>query len=186
MLQNLLVEWFHLAFHMQSTVAPGYELTVAAGGSKLKETAIDDNAPAPASQPDFSFDKDGFPILPPGVHQRRRQAAGHVYARFADTSVPEFAAFLSTLPSAASLVRVSAGELRGAPTPVLDKTGLEGRYDFTFDYEGSLFFGRNGLPRILSSIESALTRQLGLKMVDAKVPVNVLVIDHVDKTPTEN
>ncbi len=148
MLQNLLlVERFHLDFHMQTKVVQGYELTVAPGGSKLRESVDDLNDPSPAPQPDASLgqDKDGFPILPPGVRQRRRQAQGHVYARFADTPVSEFATFLSTLLSPASMVMLGSGESRGAPTPVLDKTGLTGRYDFTFDYAGSLFFGPNCL-----------------------------------------
>jgi uncharacterized protein (TIGR03435 family) len=183
MLQNLLVERFHLTVHMQSKVVPGYELTVAEGGSRLKEAVTQ---PEDAS---VEPNKDGFPVppLPRGEHQGRRIQAGHTFLRFADASVSDLASFLSTqLSPGEASVRLSSGQSRGAPTPMLDKTGLKGRYDFTFDYAGQPFFVAEGLPRILSSIKSSLNKQLGLKMVEAKVPVNVLVIDHVDKTPTEN
>jgi len=41
-------------------------------------------------------------------------------------------------------------------------------------------------PSSLPSIFTALQEQLGLKLVSQKVPVDTLVIDHVDKIPTEN
>jgi uncharacterized protein (TIGR03435 family) len=72
----------------------------------------------------------------------------------------------------------------GVSRIVLDKTGLAGRYDFSLrwtpddiaavtsdSYQGSLF--------------TALQEQLGLKLVPQKGPVNVLVIDHMER-PSEN
>ena len=38
MLQNFLIERFHLAYHFQTKVVQGYELRVASGGSKLRES----------------------------------------------------------------------------------------------------------------------------------------------------
>lgn len=182
MLQNLLVDRFHLAFHMQTKAVEGYALTLAPGGSKMQA-----HSDAPQATQNSSAEKDPFPALAPGEHMARRMRSGHVYARFADTSVAEFGKFLSGLLSPAeSYVQLSAGESRGAPTPILEKTGLTGKYDFTFDYAGGSFFTAEGLPRILSSIQNSLTKELGLKIVEAKVPVNVLVIDHMERTPTEN
>ncbi len=181
MLQNLLVDRLHLTFHMQTKIVDGYELSVAPGGSKL--TAHSDASPAPQTS---AAEKDLFPTLEPGEHQARRIQPGHVYARFADTSVSEFGKFLGGKLSSASMVRVSVGLLMSVPPPILDKTGLTGTYDFTFDYAGSTFFASASLPTMVGSIESSLTKQLGLKMVEAKVPVNVLVIDHIDRTPVEN
>jgi uncharacterized protein (TIGR03435 family) len=59
-------------------------------------------------------------------------------------------------------------------SPVLDKTGLEGKYDFTFDW-----------PDSISGIFSALEDQLGLKLEAKKTPTEVLVIDRAQK-PSAN
>lgn len=182
MVGNLLVDRFHLAFHIQTKIVQGYELTVAAGGPKLKVHS--DASPAPETN---AAEKDPFPTLATGEDRAVRMEQGRTYMRFASTSVPEFMRFLSgRLSPAESMIRVSQGEIRGAPAPILDKTGLTGTYDFTFDYAGSPFFTNDALPRILGSMESSLTKELGLKMVEAKIPVNVLVIDQISRTPTGN
>ncbi len=69
--------------------------------------------------------------------------------------------------------------------PVVDKTGLAGTYDF------DLMFTRDDHPDDVphpdhGSIFTALQEQLGLKLVSEKVPVDYLVIDHVDRLPTPN
>jgi uncharacterized protein (TIGR03435 family) len=38
----------------------------------------------------------------------------------------------------------------------------------------------------LPSIFTAVQEQLGLKLIPQKVPVQMLVIDHIDRIPTEN
>jgi uncharacterized protein (TIGR03435 family) len=65
--------------------------------------------------------------------------------------------------------------------PVVDKTGLTGHYDVTLKYAPS-----NDPNSSLPSIFTAIQEQLGLKLEPAKVPVNYLVIDHVDRVPAEN
>jgi uncharacterized protein (TIGR03435 family) len=65
--------------------------------------------------------------------------------------------------------------------PVIDKTGIQGEYDITLHY------ATMGNPSAnLPDIFTALQEQLGLKLQPEKVPVDFLVIDHVDKIPTEN
>ncbi len=105
--------------------------------------------------------------------------------RFSDTSVPELAKYLGGNLSSATMVKVGP-MLISVPPPILDRTGLTGTYDFTFDYAGGTFSRLRPCRTWLTQSESSLTKQLGLKMVEAKVPVNVLVIDHIDKTPEEN
>jgi uncharacterized protein (TIGR03435 family) len=180
MLQNLLVDRFHLTFHMQTKIVDGYELTLAPGGPKLP--AHSNSATSP------EVGKDSYPVPPlaPGEDVGRRAQQGRVYMRFANTSISEFARRLGGNLSSASMVMVAPRMLMGAPPPILDKTGLTGAYDFTFDYAGGTFSAASALPTMVGSIESSLTKQLGLKMAEAKVPVNVLVIDHIDRTPTEN
>jgi uncharacterized protein (TIGR03435 family) len=69
--------------------------------------------------------------------------------------------------------------------PVVDKTGLPGMYDF------DLKFNRDDHPEDpphpdYGSIFSAVQEQLGLKLEKQQVPVDYLVIDHVERVPTAN
>jgi uncharacterized protein (TIGR03435 family) len=69
--------------------------------------------------------------------------------------------------------------------PVLDETGLQDAYDFVLDLirdDDRLASGVN----FGGAIFTALQEQLGLKLEAKKAPVEILVIDHVEKLPTEN
>jgi uncharacterized protein (TIGR03435 family) len=65
--------------------------------------------------------------------------------------------------------------------PVVDKTGLTGTYDIVLKFATA-----NDPDSNFPDLFTALQEQLGLKLVPQKVPVDTLVIDHVDKIPTEN
>jgi uncharacterized protein (TIGR03435 family) len=86
---------------------------------------------------------------------------------------------------------------------VVDATGLEGNWDFTFNFSGAGQLqggGRSGDgppagpggadaapdPTGALSLLDALPRQLGLKLEMQKQPKPVLVIDHVEQKPSEN
>ena len=73
-------------------------------------------------------------------------------------------------------------------TPVRDMTGLEGFYDFKVDMRPYLADRQPGDPPIdLPSIAmSALDAQLGLKLEARKIQMEVLSVDHAEKTPTDN
>src|SRR3954454_23248396 len=58
---------------------------------------------------------------------------------------------------------------------VIDNTGLKGFYGFSLDY--AMTFSDDSAPDIFG----ALQEQLGLKLESAKRPVEIIVIDHVDK-----
>ena len=75
----------------------------------------------------------------------------------------------------ASLLEIPAGG------HVIDKTGVSGDYDIKLSYATARFPDAN-----LPDIFTALQEQLGLKLVPQKVPIDILVIDHVDRIPTEN
>src|SRR5580704_2599990 len=65
MLQNLLMERFQMTVHHETRNFPGYELTVASGGPKLKETTqAATSDPAPPAKP--KFNPDGSFNFPPG------------------------------------------------------------------------------------------------------------------------
>jgi uncharacterized protein (TIGR03435 family) len=65
--------------------------------------------------------------------------------------------------------------------PVVDKTGITGNYDIKLSYAPA-----NDPNSNLPDLFTALQEQLGLKLESQKVPVEILVIDHVDRIPTEN
>lgn len=68
--------------------------------------------------------------------------------------------------------------------PVVDMTGLAGNYDYELKFapdtaDNPLY---SGFPTIFTAVEE----QLGLKLEPRKVPRDYLIIDHVDRVPTEN
>ena len=77
--------------------------------------------------------------------------------------------------------RILAGILR---RPVVDATGLEGRYDFELQYGHVLDPTKAGSGQLAAegvSIFRALQEQLGLKLVDERQPLPVLVIDSAER-----
>lgn len=90
--------------------------------------------------------------------------------------------------SMASLANMLGNQLQG---PVADMTGIEGRYDIKLEWstdEGRVGGdgGEGKSPDTRPSIFTALQETLGLRLESRKVPVEVLVVDHVEKIPTEN
>jgi uncharacterized protein (TIGR03435 family) len=74
--------------------------------------------------------------------------------------------------------------------PVLDNTGLKGFYNFSLEYADPRWRSKDGhpLPSELTSrpdIFSAVQGQLGLKLEAKKGPVEILVVDHIER-PSEN
>jgi len=97
---------------------------------------------------------------------------------------PGKAAMVAQHATMAEFVSTLSGPLR---TPVVDKTGLTGRYDFTVDL-GSYFAGAKPgeQPDMTSIVMSALREQLGLNLESRKEAVEILVIDHVERNPSVN
>ncbi len=78
---------------------------------------------------------------------------------------------------------------------MLDKSGLTGKYDYTLDYAINL--SGLQLPAQVASagdaagdplpdLAAAVQKQLGLGLVAGKATLDVVVIDHINKVPTEN
>jgi uncharacterized protein (TIGR03435 family) len=71
--------------------------------------------------------------------------------------------------------------------PVLDLTGLKGVYDFTVDLSGLGFNGQPAAdPTAGPSIFTAVQDNLGLLLEARRAPVEMLILDHVEKIPVEN
>ncbi len=79
----------------------------------------------------------------------------------------------------------------GIDRPVLDETGLNGKYDFTFsltDVQLGLRVEQNGVPAADAegaSVFTALQDQLGLKLEARKAPIQVFIVDRAER-PSEN
>jgi uncharacterized protein (TIGR03435 family) len=69
-------------------------------------------------------------------------------------------------------------------TPVIDKTGLSGDFDFELVW-GAQGEERPSGPPDLAEVAAALQRQIGLGLVRSKEPIDVLVVDHFEK-PSAN
>jgi uncharacterized protein (TIGR03435 family) len=76
-------------------------------------------------------------------------------------------------------------------TPVVDKTGLTGKYDFKLEFsrdpDTPMPPGKSLPPSNEAEppIRDALVDQLGLKLVPIKLPLDEIVIDHIEK-PSSN
>jgi uncharacterized protein (TIGR03435 family) len=68
----------------------------------------------------------------------------------------------------------------GLGAPVMDSTGLAGVFDFTLEW------APDNIQADGPSIFAAIPEQLGLKLEASRRLVEVLVIDHVERVPTEN
>jgi len=172
MLQNLLIERFKLAYHHEDRQIASYELVLAKGGPKLTEhtPSADDTPPAlyPSITP--KNDGDGFPILPPGPYNGRMARNGRkTTQQFYNASMEQFAGLLGA----------------SAERPVFDATGLKGKYDFLLrwiDNRRRPAEDEQNSPTLFEALE----KQLGLKLESKRTPIQVLVIDHMEKAPTEN
>jgi uncharacterized protein (TIGR03435 family) len=156
MLQCMLEERFKLAVHHREQVTRVYELRLSGSSLKIKESASDDSKQIPCS---------GGP--PPQHHVCHKVSM--------DDLAHMFSATASYLAGASAF---------GADRPIVNATGLTGTYDFELDYgrTGGRDGGETG--EVVSIFDGL--RQIGLELVAAKRPFDYLVIDHIERTPSEN
>jgi uncharacterized protein (TIGR03435 family) len=204
MLQNLLVERFHLVFHHETRGFPGYELVVDKGGPKIKEVTPNPNAAPPDARALLDAPKgaDGFP----DIRGSRVMSGGNVRTgqrrdKYQEQTMAQFVSNLGFRIGAAQ----GKGAIDGYLQPrVVDKTGLTGKYTFILEYYNQTNANVGALlPRPDASAQSppaasdpdgsfpdivtAIQKQLGLRLDKvAAVPLDVIVVDNVDKVPTAN
>jgi uncharacterized protein (TIGR03435 family) len=180
MLQTMLAERCKVVVHHESKEMAVYDLVVAKGGPKFKQAEIVDAAELKEKHPD------GGRVTGGGT-----AVMGSSGTRFYGVTIAWLAQ--TVLPGVAG-------------RPVVDKTGLTGRYDLTLPSSvllpplppgasqasgGSPPLNAQPLPpsgegeSIGESIFAALPEALGLRLSPAKDQVEMLVIDHVER-PTEN
>ena len=162
MLQAFLAERVSFAAHYEARTLPIYALVVADGGSKLRQSAPDPNGPG------------------------RSKGMGGLIQR----GDPDLIVEGGTMPFLAQHLSLVLGRT------VVDRTGLTGRYDYELEWAPELEAASsvpmgNGKPPLAQtpasgpSIFTAVRGQLGLELKSEKGPVEVLIIDRVEK-PTPN
>jgi uncharacterized protein (TIGR03435 family) len=126
--------------------------------------------------------KDGAKVheVKPGGNSRTGGGRGHLVGQ--KISMSQFADLLTQIAP------------REIDRPVIDRTGLKGVFDIALDWtpenqrpQGSEAEGRGAIEGAPGpNIFRALQQQLGLRLEPQKGSVEILVIDHAEKVPTEN
>jgi len=184
MLRNLLADRFKLEIHRETKELPIFALVVAKNGPKLKPSAegaapLEGGVPRRPSGP-AKVDRDGFPEMP--------QVAGRAGIFNIGMGARYRMIFqYQTMQDLADEL-LSNGATR-VSRPVKDETGLKGKYDFTLTFAPESAAGNAAAAQLdadLPDIYAALQSQLGLKLEPNKGPVELIVVDHAEKTPTGN
>jgi uncharacterized protein (TIGR03435 family) len=171
MLQSLLEERFKLEVRREQKDTNVYALLVGTGGAKLKPAEVNAVAGAPTA-----LGPDGKPrammqyaFLPGGMS--------------------------ITAPSA-NLASLAGLMSRFTARPVVDKTGIEGQYEFEvkffpdgiIDLPHILAVGPDGKgvePDPLPSLFDAV-QKYGLRLEKRREPIEMIEVVRLEKTPTEN
>ena len=74
---------------------------------------------------------------------------------------------------------------RRADLPVVDITGLKGAYTFEFDWTPLSSQAPEENP-VWEALREAINAKLGLRCENRKVPTEIVIVDHAEKTPTPN
>jgi uncharacterized protein (TIGR03435 family) len=154
MMQALLAQRFSLKIHEGSKELPGLVLSAGSGKPKMKPAA---DAAAPTNC------------------QGQPQTA-------AQDAVPQQVVECRSM-SMDDLARIAAN-IANASGSALNKTGIEGKWDFTIKWTPPALLARAGADGI--SIFDAVDRQLGLKLERGKVVQPVIFVDSVNEAPTPN
>jgi uncharacterized protein (TIGR03435 family) len=70
--------------------------------------------------------------------------------------------------------------------PVIDETGLKGKYDMTIKVDKYMPETPTAIVDMLSTIVTGVQQELGLKLDEKKLPLDLLVVDRAEKAPVEN
>ena len=188
MLQGLLAERFQLAVHRETHEGRNYRLVVDKGGPKLKPPTNG----VPPGHGAMEADGSGSWQIPANAMGRPVALSGKTLFAMVSGGNVLILANSQTMPALADKLALFMDG------PVQDLTGLTGPYDF------SLYFalpagarsphaspaGENVAPPSNAepplTVFQALKERLGLRLDTVRAPVELLVVDHAEKAPTEN
>jgi uncharacterized protein (TIGR03435 family) len=197
MLQALLAERFKLEVHKETKEQKVYAMVVGKGGIKMTETAApaaapdDPSAPKPgvtgSSSVAVNVSKSGGSEVSTGTGLRQKV-----------TPSPDGKSVRFEI-SKASMSLLSEGLTPLVDRPILDMTELKGDYDLSFELPmadviaAQRAAGAN-VPQAAPGSEAAdpvgsiytAIQSLGLKLEPRKMPLTMIVVDKVEKMPTDN
>jgi uncharacterized protein (TIGR03435 family) len=190
MLQALLADRFQMTMHRESREFPVYALGVAKGGPKFQPSQPPDRAAATTGE------------KPPEVNV---VASGTGSGTSIDLGGGSLVEFGNNQLVVKKMTMATFAELltRFVDRAVLDQTDLKGDYDVVLDvapedYAGLMIrsavnAGVSLPPQALRMLDNATTdplsgplRNVGLTLESRRAPLDVIVVDSIAKTPTEN
>ena len=166
MLQSLLADRFKMVSHRVTKEADGYNLSSLEGGPKIHEAKEGEQSPPmPESLPESWGRGSPNPAFD-----------GTVFNHIPEVGIVE------VVGRKVTMLQLCEELERIEEAVVWDRTGVQGKYYFAFR-----FAMPNGPDDAdAPPLGAALQRSLGLKLEKHKGPVEMLVIDHIEKEPTEN
>ena len=195
MLRTLLVERFGLVTHTEQRPFDVHELTVAGGGHKMRQVeALDELAReyVPSSDVARTMDTTSQTIDGPvrsmrlGLGQRVVTDRTMYEVTFLEGSMLRLNASRMSMAELAGRLMLSVGAEH-----VVDRTGLPGLYQFVVDLPNNprpspiqLRDGTVAEPPRLTAAQAV--ESLGLKLERRRAPVDVIVVDAIERTPREN
>jgi uncharacterized protein (TIGR03435 family) len=156
MLRTLLEDRLKLEVHRESRPMQGYALVIGKKGFKLTPAVPD----APSTP--------GFGSISPALNLQGGLRRSTVVAKKA------------SMASLADLVTRIWDQM------VVDNTGLPGVYDFELRWNNDLLNAASGEADSFPPLSTAVEDTLGLRLEAKKIPVEVIVVDHVERVPTGN
>ena len=201
MLQALLAERFKLAFHREKKEQPVFALIVGKGGSKLQPSAPDappspDAPPAGSSSRPDAVQISGNPQT--GMTVRGAGAAGATRITMGQDGVMHLEMEKMTLQQFTQTLTRFVGR------PVVDMTGLTGTYKIALDLSredmtaaaraagvnvpaaGVVPGSPAGGPDLGGTAIFQGVEHLGLKLESRKSAIEYFIIDHLERTPTDD
>jgi len=206
MLQALLADRFKLVVHSETKDHSVYALVVAKGGPKMKEA--EPEPPAASAEADPPPEpKKGEVVMGQGTSQVRISGnmeggkgvtlkggpMGQMHMSMADGRMHMEA-------DRASMAMLVETLSRFVDRPVVDMTELKGNYHIVLDLSmddlknagmGGMMGGDGAKPSAEASEPAGSSifmslQQMGLKLDPRKAPLATIVVDHLEKSPTEN
>jgi uncharacterized protein (TIGR03435 family) len=187
MMQSLLADRFHLVLHIETRQLPVYALVLdkpGKPGPQLQPHPA--NTPCPVLSTDSSDSsktqatRSAASNVPPPICGMTTWRVGPLrHIRMIDVNMEQIAGLLDG-------VGTILGDM-GQRT-LVDQTGLNGRFDLNIEFLPERIGSSSSstdADAFGPSVTAALKSQLGLRLVKQTAPVNIYVVDHIER-PSEN